>query len=177
VIAAEDAADARCSNSTNCPAQVRQRLAHFAGKSCVAIKGLGEATLAELIASGHVLNAADLYALKLEMLTAIPGIGKRSASQLLTEIDRSRHAELWRFINGLSIPRVGPASAKLLARHFGSLEKLATAQPDAFPSELGKATTQTVISYFAETENRALVLALAKAIAPSTPATRPETNP
>jgi len=165
-IAAEDATDVRCSNSTGCPAQLRQRLAHFSGKSCVAIKGIGEATITELIASGHVHNPADLYALKLETLLSIPGFGKKSATQLLTEIDRSRHAELWRFINGLSIPRVGPASAKLLARHFGSLGKLATSQPADFPAELGKATTQAITNYLAVPENRALVLALGKVIPP-----------
>jgi len=167
VIAAEDAADVRCSNSTSCPAQLHQRLAHFSGKSCVNIKGLGEATIAELIASGHVHNPADLYALKLETLTPIPGVGKKTAQQLLAEIDRSRHAELWRFINGLSIPRVGPASAKILARHFLSLEKFATAQPADFPPELGKATTQAIAAYFAVPENHALVVALGKVITPS----------
>jgi DNA ligase (NAD+) len=167
VIADEDAADARCSNSASCPAQLRQRLAHFAGKSCVAIKGLGDATIAELIASGHVHDAADLYALKLETITTISGFGKKSAAQLLTEIDRSRHAELWRFINGLSVPRVGPASAKLLARHFGSLEKLAAAQPADFPVELGNATRTSVQAYFASPENRAVVITLSQVILPA----------
>jgi len=169
VIADEDAADARCSNTTGCPAQLRQRLAHFAGKSCVAIKGLGEATIAELIASGHVRNAPDLYTLQLETLITLPGFGKKSAAQLLTEIDRSRHAELWRFINGLSIPRVGPASAKLLAQHFGSLEKLAAAQLEDFPAELGAATRQSLQAYFASAENRALVRALDKVARPAVP--------
>jgi len=166
IIATEDAADVRCSNSTGCPAQLRQRLAHFAGKSCVDIKGLGEATITELIASGHVRNPVDLYALKLETVATIPGLGKKSAAQLLTGIDRSRHAELWRFINGLSIPRIGPASAKILARHFLSLEKLAAAQPTDFPVELSKATTQAITNYLTVPENRALVLALGKVSAP-----------
>ncbi len=169
VVAEEDAADVRCTNSTHCPAQLRQRLAHFVGKSCVDIKGLGEATITELIASGHVRNAADLYTLKLEILTTISGFGKKSAAQLLAEIDRSRHADLWRFINGLSVLRVGPATAKLLAKHFESLEKLAAAQPADFPADLGKATIQALTAYLAVPENHALILALSKAIPSATP--------
>ncbi len=169
VIPDEDAAAVRCANSTACPAQLRERLAHFAGKSCVDIKGLGDATIDELIASGHVRNAADLYALKLETLTTIPGFANKSATQLLGEIERSRHADLWRFINGLSIPRVGPATAKLLAKRFASLESLAFAQPADFSSDLGKVTTQAIIAYLSAPENRALMLALAKAIPPAEP--------
>lgn len=164
VIAAEDVAAVLCANSTGCPAQLRERLAHFAGKSGVEIKGLGEATIAELIASGYVRNPADLYALKTETLVALSGFGNKSAAQLLTEIDRSRRADLWRFINGLSIPRVGPATAKLLAKRFPSLEKFASAQPADFSADLGKATTQAINAYLAVPENQALVLALAKVI-------------
>lgn len=171
VVATEDAAAVHCPNSAACPAQLRERLAYFAGKSCVDIKGLGDATIADLVASGHVHNAADLYALKLETLTTIPGIANKSAAQLLAEIDRSRHADLWRFINGLSIPRVGPATAKLLAKRFASLEKLANAHPTDLPPDLGNATTQSVTTYLAVPENRTLVLALAKVIPPAAPST------
>jgi len=170
VATAEDAADVRCGNFIGCPAQLRQRLAHFAGKSCVDINGLGDATIAELIASGHVRNAADLYPLKLETLTTISGFGKKSAAQLLVEIDHSRRADLWRFINGLSIPRVGPASAKVLASHFSSLEKLATAQPADFPNSLGNATVQALTTYFSDPENRSQVLALSRVILSAPPA-------
>jgi DNA ligase (NAD+) len=171
VVAAEDAAAVRCVNSTGCLAQVRQRLAYFAGKSCVDIKGLGEATIAELITSGHVHNTSDLYALTLETLVTIPGLGKKSAAQLMTEIERSRRAELWRFINGLSILRVGPATAKALAKQFGSLERLTAAQPADFPADLGKATIQAIATYFSAPENRATALALGKVIALDEPST------
>ena len=171
IIAEEDVTDVRCSNSTNCPAQLRQRLAHFAGKSCVDIKGLGDATIADLIASGQVHNPADLYALKLETLTTIPGFAQKSATQLLAEINHSRHADLWRFINGLSIPRVGPATAKLLAKRFASLESLTAAQPADFPADLGKATTEALAAYLTVPDNRTLILALAKVIPPAIPAT------
>jgi DNA ligase (NAD+) len=169
LVADAEAAAARCSNSSGCPAQLRQRLAHFAGKSCVDIKGLGSATITELVASGHARNAADLYRLQLEDFENLPGFGKKSASLLFAEIDRSRHAELWRFINGLSIPQVGPATAKKLAHHFGSLENLAAAQPTDFPHELGEATLKAIQTYFAQSENRALVIALGKAVQPAAP--------
>ena len=65
------------------------------------------------------------------------------------------------------VPRVGPASAKLLARHFGSLEKLAAAQPADFPVELGNATRTSVQAYFASTENRTVVITLSQVILPA----------
>ena len=171
VVVADDAADVRCSNSTSCPAQLRQRLVHFAGKSCVAIKGLGEATITKLITSGQVQNPANLYALKLDTLTSVSGFGKKSAAQLLTEIDRSRHAELWRFINGLSIAHVGPTSAKILARRFESLEKLAAAQPIDLPAELGDAARQAALTFFNTPANRMMVIELGKSVQPSDAAT------
>ncbi len=173
IIAATEAATLCCPNTQNCPAQLRARLTHFASKTGVAIAGLGEATITELIASGHVRQPADLYALTLEAMKPLPGLGEKSAQQLLIAIERSRRAELWRFINGLSIPRVGPTSAKLLANHFGSLEKLAAAQPADFPARFSIATRQSTLAFFASSENRALVTALAKAVQPTTPMDKP----
>jgi DNA ligase (NAD+) len=168
VVADEDAAAVRCPNSTRCQAQLRQRLAHFAGKTGVSIAGLGDTTIAELFATDQVHYVSDLYSLEKEGLMKLHNFGEKSAAQMIAKIEHSRRAELWRFINGLSIPHVGPASAKILARHFGSLEKLATAQPTELPGELGDATTQAIAKYFAVPENRAVVIALSKAVLPST---------
>jgi len=167
VIADAESSAVRCPNSATCPAQLQRRLAHFAGKTGVAINGLGEATLAELIASGLVRDAADLYRLTSVDLAKLPTLGKKSAAKLLAEIDHSRRAELWRFINGLGLPRVGPASAKLLARHFGSLETLAAAQPADFPATLGASTAQAIATYLTSAENRGLLQSLAKAVQPA----------
>ena len=153
----------RCPNAA-CPAQVRQRLRHFASKSCMEIDGLGPATIDRLVESGRVKNLADLYRLRREDLVT-PGHGRETAAdQLLAAIERSKHAELWRFIHGLSIPHVGAATAGGLARRFGSLEALAAAgreglAPRASGADAGQndAALGAVEAYFSVPSNRVMV--------------------
>lgn len=116
--------EARCPNEY-CAAKVRARLEHFA--DCVEIKGLGPATVDSLVTRGLVRDPGDLYRLRREQLVALPGIGEKKADALLTAIERSKRAELWRVIAGLGIPRVGPVAAKELAAQYGSLRQLADA--------------------------------------------------
>jgi len=161
VVATQDAAAVRCPNP-DCPAQLQRRLAHFASKAGVNISGLGDGTLAELIARGFVKNVADFYRLQKNDLIKIPSQGEKSADQLLASIDRSRSAELWRFIHGLSIPQVGPATAKTLALRFRSLEKLGSAQRADLPPALGSSSTDAIEAFLGQPKNRALLLALGK---------------
>jgi DNA ligase (NAD+) len=170
VVADQDAAAVRCPNAA-CPAQLQRRIAHFVGKTGVAIKGFGETTIAELIASGNLRALSDIYRLKLKDLEDLPSPGIKSADALLAEIQRSRHSARWRFINGLSTPHVGPASAKILAQRFESLERLAAAQPIDLPAELGGAASQAVLTFFSAPENRAIAIELSRAVQPSAPAT------
>ncbi len=153
----------RCPNPA-CPAQVRRRVQYFASRACVAIDGLGPATVDALVQSGRVTSTADLYGLTRQDLTAVSRMGDSSAERLLTGIERSKHAELWRFILGLGIPGVGPANAKVLARRFGSLEALASVtQADLAGTQregatnLGAAVAASVAGYFELPENRNLV--------------------
>jgi len=173
VVSDQDTVAVRCPNPA-CPAQLQRRLLHFADKSCVAIPNLGESTINELIASGQLRQISDLYRLDKGRLLRIPGFGEKSATQLLAEIDRSRGAELWRFINGLGIPRIGPASAKTIAKHFGSLEKLAAAQQVKLPADLGVSVVDSLQEYLRSPENRTSLLALAAAVHPSISASTDE---
>lgn len=153
----------RCPNAA-CPAQIRQRLRHFASRSCVKIDGLGPATIDALVASGRVRNIADFYRLRREDLAAAGRETERTADRVLAAVERSRHAELWRFIYGLSIPGVGPTKARDLARRFGSLETLAAARredfgagsPGAGPTS-GVATMNAVLVFFSVPQNRTVV--------------------
>lgn len=124
VVFSEGRTEARCPNEY-CAAKVRARIEHFA--ECVEIRGLGPATVATLVARGLVRDPSDLYRLRREQLVALPGIGEKKSAALLAAIGRSKHAELWRVIAGLGIPRVGPVAAKGLAAQYGSLGKLAAA--------------------------------------------------
>lgn len=153
----------RCPNAA-CPAQVRQRLRHFASKSCVNVDGLGPAAIDRLVASGRVRNLPDLYRLRREDLVTSGHDREKSADRLLTALERSKQAELWRFIYGLSIPHVGAATAVALARQFGSLEALAAAGREDFaPGSRGEdagrndAAINAVLAYFSVPQNRAMV--------------------
>jgi DNA ligase (NAD+) len=163
VIQLEGEAAVRCPNPV-CPAQVCQRVRHFASKFCVKIDGLGPVTINGLVESGRVKNIADLYRLRPEDLVT-PGRDRgKSAGCLLVAIERSKRAELWRFIYGLSIPHVGATTARDLARQFGALEALAAARREDFVAgsggagpKFGEATIDAVLAYFSVPQNHAIV--------------------
>ena len=165
----------RCPNP-DCPAQLRRRLDHFAGKSGVAIRGLGPATVTILVDRGLVREIADLYRLRRRDLLALPGFDLESADDLLAGIERSRQARLWRVINGLGLPRVGTASAKKLAERFTSLDQLARATYGDLIPVVGPATARALFAHLAETRNQAALTALAAAM-PTTTITAGSSSP
>jgi DNA ligase (NAD+) len=153
----------RCPNAA-CPAQVRGRVEHFASQACVDIPGLGPALIGALVAQGRIKGVADIYRLRREDLVAAGRKDAESADRLLEAIAASRHAELWRLIHGLGIPRVGEAAARVLARRFGSLAAMAAAQPGSLAADgesvipgLGAATALSVRDYLADPQNRVLI--------------------
>ena len=152
----------RCPNE-ECPAQVRRRLQHFASAACVNITGLGPATIDALVTRGGIKGIPGLYRLRREDLAAMRlGTGK-SADRLLAAIERSKQAELWRFIYGLGIPRVGAVAAKDLARRFDGLEALTAASvPRDSPNRpgmdgLNPGLVSSLTAFFAEPHNRTMV--------------------
>lgn len=150
----------RCPNP-GCPAQVRQRLDHYSGRAGVRIQDLGPATITLLVDRGLVRDIPDLYRLRRTDLLALPGFGPISADALLAAIERSRHATLWRVFNGLGLPRVGPATAKKLARRFDRLESLANATYGELIPVVGTATARALVAHLAEPGNQARLTALA----------------
>ncbi len=153
----------RCPNY-GCPAQVKRRVEHFASKSGVGIAGLGPAMVGKLVDKGRVKNVADLYRLRRDDLLAAGIAGEKSTDRLLAAIEQSKQAELWRVVAGLGIPKVGPATAHDLARHFGSLESLARAgreglRHDGRPvnPDIGETALLAVVSYFTNPGNQTLV--------------------
>jgi DNA ligase (NAD+) len=114
----------RCTGGLYCKAQRRQTLLHFAARRAMDIEGLGEKLVEQLVERDLVRNPADLYRLDAATLTGLERMGDKSAQNLIAGIKRSRRTELQRFIFALGIPGVGEEVAKVLARHFGSLEAL-----------------------------------------------------
>jgi DNA ligase (NAD+) len=158
--------DRRCPNAS-CPAQVEERIKHFARREAMDIEGLGDALVHELLARGLVRDFADLYGLRFEQLAPLfaPKAKKGEslgAKNLLEAIAASRSRELRRLLFGLGIRFVGERAAMLLARHFRSLGAIARATADEIDAiyEIGPAVAGSVHAWFADPANRALVARL-----------------
>src|SRR5258706_1707183 len=122
VVRMEGESATRCTGGLYCKAQRQQTLLHFAGRRAMDIEGLGDKLVDQLVELDLVKNPADLYALDVATLENLERMGEKSAQNLIKSIQKSRHADLARFIFALGIPGVGEEVAKILARHFGSLD-------------------------------------------------------
>jgi DNA ligase (NAD+) len=122
VVRVSGEAATRCTGGLFCKAQRKQSLMHFAGRRAMDIEGLGEKLVDQLVERELVKNPADLYRLDAATLAGLERMGEKSAFNLVSNIDKSRQAELHRFIFALGIPGVGEEVAKILARHFGTLQ-------------------------------------------------------
>jgi DNA ligase (NAD+) len=110
-----------------CPQQVQERIRHFASRAAMDIDGLGPAQAEQLVSLGYVQDPSDLYSLTKEQLLTLERLAERSAQNLLNAIDRSRGRPLARLIFGLGIRHVGEHVARLLANHFGTIDRLSVA--------------------------------------------------
>jgi DNA ligase (NAD+) len=169
VVKAEGEVDRRCPNSS-CPAQVEQSIGHFASRTAMDIEGLGEVIVHELLARGLVKDVADLYRLRFEDLKPVfaPKAKKEEslgATALLAGIEKSRQRELRRLLFALGIRFVGDRAAALLARHFGSLDRLAAASVEEIDDiyEIGPTVAQSVHDWFRTPSNQQLLARLREA--------------
>lgn len=161
---AEDEAVWRCEN-TSCPAKLQRGLEHFAARHAMNIDGLGESLIARLIADGLISSYADVYELTAERLANVERMGKKSAANLVAQIERSKTRELWRLIYGLGIRHVGERGAQALAGAFGSMDALIAASKEQLQavSDIGPVVAAAVRGYLDEPRNRALIEQLAAA--------------
>jgi len=161
----EHEAVARCSGGLYCPAQRKQSIMHFASRRAMDIEGLGEKLVDQLVSNGLVGSVADLYDLKLEQLSDLDRMGRKSAQNVLDEIERSKSPELGRLLFALGIREVGEVTAQSLARHFGSLQALAQASEEQLLEvpDVGPVVASHVHAFFQEKHNREVIQALAAA--------------
>ncbi len=146
----------RCVN-TECPAQVRGRLEHFASRQCMDIDGLGEAVVDQLVERSLVSTLSDVYRLTFEQLLELEKFAEKSARNLIDAINRSKRADLWRLLHGLGIPQVGASAAKDLAKAFGGLAELQNADLEGLIEidGIGEKTAQGIVTYFENPKNAA----------------------
>jgi len=153
----EGEAVSRCI-AADCPAQLIGRLLHFASRRAMRIEGLGFALADQLIARKLVRDVADLYDLDLDDLISLERMAKKSASNVLAQIEESKSRDLWRLIYGLGIRHVGERTAGILARHFGSLERLRKAGVEELDDihEIGLTMAQSISDWFDDPGNARL---------------------
>ena len=154
--------DTRCTGGLFCSAQRKQALLHFAGRRAMDIEGLGDKLVDQLVAAGLVHTPADLFRLELSQLVGLDRMGEKSALNLLAALERARQTSLGRFVYALGIRHVGEATARDLARHFGTLEALMAADEPALLAvrDVGPVVAASVERFFAEPHNREVIAAL-----------------
>jgi DNA ligase (NAD+) len=156
----EDQAAWFCENP-ECPAQVRGRIAHFASRPAMDIDGLGEAIVDILVDKGFIASFADVYRLSeyREALVELDRFGEKSIANLLSAIEASKARALDRLIFALGIRFVGQETAKLLARCFGSLDRIRQAQEAQFLAVegVGPRIAESIVRFFSNKHSAALV--------------------
>lgn len=164
VVREEDEAAIYCPN-IECPAQLMRNLIHFASRNAMDIDGMGPAVLEGLVNAGWVHSPADLYDLTEEQIASLERMGKKSASNLMNALEKSKQNDLSKVIFALGIPEVGEKTAAELASAFGSMEKLSWATLEQLTAldGFGEVVAQNIVSFFLEERNRVQIERLAKA--------------
>jgi len=173
----------RCTGALSCSAQAVERLKHFVSRDAFDIDGLGSTLVQDLFSDGIIHAPADIFALSQEkdMLMAREGWGDVSAQNLINAINARRDIDLDRVIYGLGIRQIGQATAKLLARHYGSMEALLKAAENAADREhpawaelteidqIGTSMANDLVTFLNAESNRKAIADLLKEITPIAP--------
>ncbi|HEX5719488.1 MAG TPA: NAD-dependent DNA ligase LigA [Thermoanaerobaculia bacterium] len=152
-----------CPNSFECPAQLAGRIVHFASRNALDIEGLGDETAKLFVSEGLVKQLPALFDLRADQLVKLEGFAEKSATKLVEALRKAASkVELARFLYGLGIPEVGTAVARDLARHFGSFERVRTADEAALQEVqgIGPRMTEQITAFFAQPDNAEVLDAL-----------------
>lgn len=157
----EGGAAIRCTGA-ECPAQRLRNIVHFASRNAMDIEGLGIAVVRQLLESGLIQTAGDLYYLDTQSLASLPRFGKKSAGNLINAIEKSRDNDLSRLLNALGIPQVGQSASKALAEHFGTLEAIESAAVEELTAvgDIGAVTAKNILNWFSNAQAQHLLMRL-----------------
>lgn len=151
----------RCTNP-DCPAKIKGRIAYFASRKAMDIEGLGDVLIDTLVDSGMVKDVADLYSIKPEDISSLDRKGEKTARKLIEQIEASKTLGLQRLLFGIDIRHVGERTAKILANHFRSIDRIAEAsveQLDDIP-EIGLTVAESVYRWLRDARNIDLIARL-----------------
>ena len=160
-----DEAVARCTGGMDCQAQRKESIKHFASRRAMDIEGLGD-KLVEQLMDAHIIDRVeDLFALELDTLVALPRMGKKSASNVLSAIEKSKQTTFARFVFALGIRDVGETGAAHLADNFIHLDALAVATAEELEAvdDIGPVVSNSVLEFFADERNQQTLDALVAA--------------
>jgi DNA ligase (NAD+) len=152
----EGEAVTRCPNRSGCPAQLKERIRHFAFIDAMNIDGLGEKIVEQLVDADLVKRYGDLFRLTQEDILKLEGFGEKSSQNLIDAIHEAKSRELYRLVFGLGIRHVGERTAKTLANHFGSLDRIMDASVEELENvhEIGPEVAKSVHHYFSDKQSR-----------------------
>ena len=159
LVSAEEEVAVRCLNAA-CPAQLVERIMHFASRNAMDIEGLGDQLAEQLVKEGAVKNFADLYRLQAEDVAALERMGEKSAQNLIEGIEQSKTRPFSAFIFALGIRHVGVSSAKLLCRKFQTLDDFREATTEILAEKIdgvGEIMACSLVDFFATPENNAIL--------------------
>lgn len=161
----ESEAIARCTGGLVCAAQRRENIKHFASRKAMDIDGLGDKLIDQLVNDNLIHSSADLYALTADQFMSLERMGKKSTDNVLKAIEDSKLTAFNRFIYGLGIREVGEATAKHLAQHFKTLDKLMAAEQDALEavSDVGPIVAAHLVAFFKQQHNQDIITSLVNA--------------
>ncbi|WP_042377918.1 NAD-dependent DNA ligase LigA [Gordonia alkanivorans] len=161
----ESDVDVRCPNQESCPAQLRERLFHLAGRGSFDIEALGYEAATALLSAKVIRNEGDLFSItaddlaRTDLFTTKAGVLSANGKRLLANLDKAKDVALWRVLVGLSIRHVGPTAARALATEFGSLEAIESADVEqlADVEGLGMTLAQSIHDWFTVDWHREIV--------------------
>ncbi|MFH1006443.1 MAG: NAD-dependent DNA ligase LigA [Candidatus Latescibacterota bacterium] len=158
VLQSEDEAVVRCTG-LSCPAQLKERVRHFASKGAMDIEGLGDKLVAQLVDLGWVRDVADLYSLTSEDLAGLERMADKSAQNLLDALQASKSRDSARLLFALGIRHVGAHVAEVLIDAFHSLDRLMASSEEELLGvhEIGSGVARSVITFFDQSENRNVI--------------------
>lgn len=164
VVRDEDGAALRCTGA-ECPAQLLRNIVHFASRDAMDIEGLGPANVENLVNAGLVKAPGDLYSLQAEDVAKLERMGKKSAENLISAIEKSKGNDLSKLIFALGIRQVGQRAAQVLSRQFGDLDALMSASIETLTAvpDVGGITAQNLLSWFVAPQSRHLIETLRQA--------------
>ena len=150
---------ARCTGGMICPAQLKQSLMHFASRKAVNIDGLGDKLIEQMVDVGLIKTPDDLYRLSTAQLAGLERMAEKSAQNVYTAIQTSKSTTLARLIYALGIRHVGEATAKTLAKTYGTLDAVMNASLDDLHTveDVGPVVAHSIVTFWADARHQAVI--------------------